>query len=146
MRALPLPPTPHSPPLTAFFIEFAARIRPHLTHAKLAVTGGFRSTPAMANALREKSCDLIGLGRPLTAEPDLSALLIAGNKVAAKGNKVPAALQTGSAIFQIKDVRFFFAVLAGFGEVLMSCFSRRSLLESRFMTWRTRRSRRISRP
>lgn len=97
-------------PRPAFFIEFAARIRPHLNNAKLAVTGGFRSTPAMASALREKSCDIIGLGRPLTAEPDLSALLIAGKKVAAKENRVPAGLQTGSSIFQIKDVRFCFAL------------------------------------
>lgn len=38
---------------SAFFIEFVARIRPHLKTYKLAVTGGFRSLTAMASAIRE---------------------------------------------------------------------------------------------
>lgn len=58
----------------------------------------------MAAALRAKSTDLIGLGRPLTAEPDLCAPLIAGKTAEAKKNLVPAALQTGSSIVQILEL------------------------------------------
>lgn len=87
--------------ITAYFVEFADAIRPHLTTAKLAVTGGFRSTKGMASALRGHSCDIIGLGRPLTAEPELTKALIEGKSSVAKGNKVPEPMQTGSAIMQL---------------------------------------------
>lgn len=68
----------------AFFIEFAARIRPNLHSAKLAVTGGFRTTRGCAQALREGSCDIVGMARPLTAEPDLAKLLVTGVSTGAK--------------------------------------------------------------
>lgn len=92
--------------ISAFFIEFAANIRPHLKTAKLSVTGGFRSTPAMASALREGSCDSIGLGRPLTAEADLARALLEGKSLKARENLVPAHLQTPSSIIQIGEVRW----------------------------------------
>ncbi|KAL8292898.1 hypothetical protein RQP46_000592 [Phenoliferia psychrophenolica] len=76
----------------AYFVEFAENIRPHLKTAKLMVTGGFRSAPAMANALR--------------AEPDLSALLIAGKTAKAKANLVPEPLQTGSSVLQLADIGY----------------------------------------
>ena len=40
-----------------FFVEFADQIRPHLKKSVLAVTGGFRTADAMANAIKGKSCD-----------------------------------------------------------------------------------------
>ncbi|KAK4704414.1 hypothetical protein P7C70_g1802, partial [Phenoliferia sp. Uapishka_3] len=88
----------------AYFVEFAERIRPHLKTAKLMVTGGFRSAPAMAKAIQDGATDICGLGRPLTAEPDLSALLLAGKQQKAKDNRVPNALQTGSSVVQIADI------------------------------------------
>lgn len=88
----------------AFFLEFADRIRPGLKNAKLAVTGGFRSKTAMNQALAEKSCDIVGLGRPLTAEPDLPAAMIAGTSTGARENHVPTAMQTGSSIMQLKEI------------------------------------------
>ncbi|KAM0750961.1 FMN-linked oxidoreductase [Meredithblackwellia eburnea MCA 4105] len=88
----------------AYFVEFAERIRPHLTTAKLAVTGGFRSSTGMAQAIREKSCDITGLGRPLTAEPDLAKLLVEGKKPKAKENNVPVPLQTLTSVLQLEDI------------------------------------------
>lgn len=81
------------------------RIRPHLSNAKLAVTGGFRSLAAMNEALSAKSCDIVGVARPLTAEPALSRDLCDGKSQGAKENLVPSAIQTGSSIAQIKEVR-----------------------------------------
>ncbi|KAL8276945.1 hypothetical protein RQP46_010673 [Phenoliferia psychrophenolica] len=85
----------------AFFIEFADRIRPHLSTAKLCVTGGFRSVSGMAKALRDKSADLVGLARPLTAEPFLCKDIIASKTAGAKENKIPVPLQTASSNVQI---------------------------------------------
>ena len=56
----------------------------------------YRSAPAMAGAVRTGATDIVGMGRPLTAEPELSALLLAGKTAKAKENLVPAGLQTGS--------------------------------------------------
>lgn len=44
---------------------------------------------------------VVGLARPLTAEPRLTKELIDGAKTAAKPNKVPDAVQTGTSIVQI---------------------------------------------
>jgi 2,4-dienoyl-CoA reductase-like NADH-dependent reductase (Old Yellow Enzyme family) len=88
----------------AFFIEFADRIRPHLTKAKLCVTGGFRSLDGMTRALQERSTDMIGLARPLAAEPRLTADLIAGRTKAAKPNLIDDKVFTGAAIAQIADI------------------------------------------
>ncbi|WAR60336.1 hypothetical protein PtB15_9B273 [Puccinia triticina] len=64
-----------------FFVEFADRIRPHLSGASvLAVTGGFRTLEGMASALssKDRTCDVVGLARPLIFEPHFVADLLAG--------------------------------------------------------------------
>ncbi|KAI9838373.1 MAG: hypothetical protein M1819_005641 [Sarea resinae] len=60
----------------AFFMEFAEQITPVLSKTKSYITGGFRTVSAMVDAL--KSCDGIGLGRPLAQEPRFCADLLAG--------------------------------------------------------------------
>jgi 2,4-dienoyl-CoA reductase-like NADH-dependent reductase (Old Yellow Enzyme family) len=61
----------------AYFLDYAAKIR---TVAKmpLMVTGGFRTREGMEEPLRDKACDVIGLGRPLCTEPDFPKRLLAG--------------------------------------------------------------------
>lgn len=88
----------------AFFIEFADRMRPHIKSAKLAVTGGFRSVDAMAKAITEGSCDIIGLARPLTLETDLSARLVSGEAKAAKPNLTNEATQTASSYYALGEI------------------------------------------
>jgi 2,4-dienoyl-CoA reductase-like NADH-dependent reductase (Old Yellow Enzyme family) len=41
----------------AYFIDFADQLRPHLRQSKIAVTGGFRTTRAMAEAINLGSTD-----------------------------------------------------------------------------------------
>ncbi|GAA5862782.1 hypothetical protein JCM8547_006544 [Rhodosporidiobolus lusitaniae] len=84
----------------AYFVEFADTIKPVVKHARLAVTGGFRSKKAMEEALHG-SIDIVGLGRPLTAEPHLIKDMLEGKTEAAKENKVPNNMQTATAIAQI---------------------------------------------
>jgi len=90
----------------AFFIEFADRMRPNIKSAKLAVTGGFRSADAMAEALNGKSCDIIGMGRPLTLETDLSDLLATGKSKAAKKNLTNEPTQTASSYYALGEIGY----------------------------------------
>ncbi len=59
----------------AYFLEFAERVRLRV-ETPLVVTGGFRSGPAMLEALNSGATDFIGLGRPLAIEPDLPQRLM----------------------------------------------------------------------
>jgi len=60
----------------AYFLEYAEKAR-HRVETPLVVTGGFRSGPAMLEALNSGATDFIGLGRPLAIEPDLPKRLMA---------------------------------------------------------------------
>ncbi|KAH7698157.1 Protein W06H8.2 [Aphelenchoides avenae] len=62
----------------AFFIEFAARIKPKIKRAAVFLTGGFRTVPGMVAAIRNGDTDGIGIGRPVTAEPDIAKKLLSG--------------------------------------------------------------------
>lgn len=53
----------------AYFLEYARTARSVAARTPLAVTGGFRSRAAMAEALAAGACDLIGLGRPAATDP-----------------------------------------------------------------------------
>lgn len=59
----------------------------------------------MARAITERSTDLVGLGRPLTAEPHLCAQLLSGASTASKPNLMNEQIQTGASISQIGEVR-----------------------------------------
>lgn len=66
----------------AYFLDYAERVRAATTgtgaELPLMVTGGFRSTAAMTEAVAGGAVDLVGLGRPLIMEPDLPRRLLAG--------------------------------------------------------------------
>lgn len=70
-----------------FFIEFADMIRPHLSGTSvLAVTGGFRTLEGMSSALssKDRTCDMVGLARPLVFEPHFVADVLSGKTKQAK--------------------------------------------------------------
>jgi 2,4-dienoyl-CoA reductase-like NADH-dependent reductase (Old Yellow Enzyme family) len=54
----------------AYFLDYARDIKAAIT-CPLMVTGGFRSTSAMSEAIENNECDLIGIARPLAFDPDL---------------------------------------------------------------------------
>jgi 2,4-dienoyl-CoA reductase-like NADH-dependent reductase (Old Yellow Enzyme family) len=66
----------------AYFLETAARIR-RIATMPIMVTGGFRSVAAMNQALADGELDVVGLARPLVAEPELARALIEGAAVGA---------------------------------------------------------------
>jgi 2,4-dienoyl-CoA reductase-like NADH-dependent reductase (Old Yellow Enzyme family) len=61
----------------AFFLSYAERVR-KTTSMPILLTGGFRSREGMDAALASGAIDVVGLARPLAAEPDLPARLLDG--------------------------------------------------------------------
>jgi hypothetical protein len=55
----------------------------------------------MNKALTEHSTDIIGLARPLTAEPHFCKQILSGKSTAAKPNLVNQQMQTASSYLQI---------------------------------------------
>lgn len=61
----------------AYFLEFAEKVR-HTVSVPLMVTGGFRSSRGMANAVSSGATDLVGVARPLAIEPDFPRRILSG--------------------------------------------------------------------
>lgn len=59
-----------------YFMEWADLIVPQLSQTRSYVTGGFKSAPAMVQAL--KTVDGIGFGRPICQEPNLPKDILDG--------------------------------------------------------------------
>ena len=62
----------------AYFLNYAEKIQKAIK-TPLMVTCGFRTSVAMNAALNAKACDLIGVGRPLCAQPLILNDLLAGS-------------------------------------------------------------------
>ncbi|SIR90528.1 NADH:flavin oxidoreductase/NADH oxidase family protein [Williamsia sterculiae] len=62
----------------AYFLEYAEKVRAQVPRLPLMLTGGFRTADGMSDALASGAIDLVGLGRPLTVQPDFPADLLAG--------------------------------------------------------------------
>ena len=60
----------------AFFLDYADKVR-SLVEVPLVVTGGFRSTEGMNEALASGAIDMVGLARPLSVMPDMPNKAIA---------------------------------------------------------------------
>ena len=74
----------------AFFLDYAEKVRAR-ARCPLMLTGGFRTRDGMESALASGAIDVVGLARPLAAEPDLPGRLTGGEAAAA----APIALDTG---------------------------------------------------
>ncbi len=59
----------------AYFLDYAVKLREAVS-VPLVVTGGFRSAPAMNEALQSGATDFIGLARSLALEPDFPERVI----------------------------------------------------------------------
>ena len=62
----------------AYFLEYAAAIKSAL-NIPLMVTGGFRSSSVMNDAIENGKTDLIGMGRPFITDPGFAAKLLGGS-------------------------------------------------------------------
>ena len=84
----------------AYFLEFAARLRP-LVSVPLMVTGGFRTRSAMEGALAAGELDLVGLARPMCLDPDLVNKLLDGSveRLPSPDDEAPIDAGTGIAFY-----------------------------------------------
>ncbi len=81
----------------AYFLEYAEQIRA-ATRVPLLLTGGFRTSAAMAEALQSGAIDAIGLARPMTYEPELPARLLDGTATGA------TAVKFGTGVRRLDDL------------------------------------------
>lgn len=86
----------------SYFIEFAEMIRPHLKKTKVYVTGGFRTASGMVQAVEGGSCDGVGIGRPLGAEPYLCKEILEGKVT---GGYLPCRENVSSLLTCLKQAR-----------------------------------------
>lgn len=63
----------------AYFLDYALRVRAAHPQLPLMLTGGFRTAEAMNDAVASGGIDIVGLGRPLTLEPDVPGALLTGS-------------------------------------------------------------------
>jgi 2,4-dienoyl-CoA reductase-like NADH-dependent reductase (Old Yellow Enzyme family) len=61
----------------AYFLSYADKVRQHI-ESPLMITGGFRTSRGMADALEKEAIDLVGLARPLAIDPDLPQKILSG--------------------------------------------------------------------
>lgn len=61
----------------------------------------------MSRAISEGSCDLVGVGRPLTAEFTFASDITSGKTARAKPNHIFEAIQTAGSYLQLIEVRRF---------------------------------------
>lgn len=64
----------------AYFLEFAEKVRERVS-VPLMVTGGFRTSGIMADAVESGATDLVGIARPLAVDPNMVARILAGKQV-----------------------------------------------------------------
>jgi 2,4-dienoyl-CoA reductase-like NADH-dependent reductase (Old Yellow Enzyme family) len=62
----------------AYFLRYAVQVQAALTTLPLMVTGGWRTAECMNAAVASGQCAVIGIGRPLCADPAASAKLLSG--------------------------------------------------------------------
>lgn len=79
-------------------------IRPHLKKTIVYVTGGFRTAKGMVDAIEGNSCDGIGIGRPLAAEPYFCKEILSRKVHGAIENFVPSPLNTQASGTQLHQV------------------------------------------
>jgi len=60
----------------AYFLDYARTVRQLADGVPLAVTGGFRSRRAIAEALESGDCDVVGVARPAVINPDAATAIL----------------------------------------------------------------------
>lgn len=133
----------------AYFVDFAKAMK-DACNVPLMVTGGFRSKAAMEQAVESGAADLIGLGRPLCADPDGPARLLAGEEALPryedKLSLLPSFLNFLTGISMIRAVAGFAVQFWFYGQIYslgqtgkpdkgLSVFAAWLLVESTHRDW-----------
>jgi 2,4-dienoyl-CoA reductase-like NADH-dependent reductase (Old Yellow Enzyme family) len=65
----------------AYFLDYARSVRELAADVPLAVTGGFRSRPAMDAAVRAGECEVVGIARPAATTTRAAEMILKGHAV-----------------------------------------------------------------
>ncbi|NMO02739.1 NADH:flavin oxidoreductase/NADH oxidase family protein [Gordonia sp. TBRC 11910] len=77
----------------AYFLDYARSVRQHAGAIPLAVTGGFRSSTGMQDALTAGDCDVIGIGRPTVTTTDAATAILSGRTRQLTTHEIQAGLR-----------------------------------------------------
>ena len=83
----------------AFFLDYAEKARARVT-TPLMLTGGFRTKAGMESALASGAIDVVGLARPLAAEPDLPRRLMSDEAAHAAPIRIATGVKNLDALLQ----------------------------------------------
>ncbi len=98
----------------AFFLDYADKVRARVT-APLAVTGGFRTSGAMAAAVDSGAIDVVGAGRAFTLAPDFPRRILAGEDFEANVDRPSTGSKTLDKMLML-DVTWYENQLARMGR------------------------------
>ena len=84
----------------AYFLEYAKEIRA-VTKLPLLLTGGMRTAKTMNDVVASGAGDVVGLARPLTAEPDLPRRLLENEDAAAAASVRPIGIKKLDDMLQV---------------------------------------------
>lgn len=87
----------------AYFLDYARTVRDLAGEIPLAVTGGFRTRTAMADAVDSGECDIVGLGRPTITTPTAAEMILAGQADALTTHRMHSGLP--SAVNRVIDIK-----------------------------------------
>jgi len=99
----------------AFFLEYAEKVREHAA-MPLMVTGGFRTEAGMRDAVECGATDVVGVARPLAAEPDLPRRLLGGHTAHAKPIRLAMGMKSLDAMIQGGWYQWQLAAMAQGGD------------------------------
>jgi hypothetical protein len=72
-----------------------------VTRVPLMLTGGLRTVAGMNAAIESGAVDVLGMGRPLTVEPDLPARLLSGAATEARAVRVDTGIKKFDDMLQV---------------------------------------------
>jgi 2,4-dienoyl-CoA reductase-like NADH-dependent reductase (Old Yellow Enzyme family) len=98
----------------AYFFDYAVAAR-QVARMPLMVTGGFRTSTGMSEALDGGDVDLIGLGRPLCIDPDFPNKILSG--AIKQAPAVESGLRVGPGIFGPNSRFAVFKAINGFARI-----------------------------
>jgi len=87
----------------AYFLEYAYAARGLVGTVPLAVTGGFRSHAAMAEAVSSGTCDIVGLGRPTCIAPEAATQVLSSPQ--SRLRAVPVQIGMRAAVGRVADLK-----------------------------------------
>jgi len=87
----------------AYFLDYAAKVR-KITDVPLMITGGFRTTEGINQALSSGAMDMVGLGRSVVLEPDFPQKVLRGESATSLVHPLTSGVKVLDKIFPLEII------------------------------------------